>query len=135
MTNERKKSIIILVSTLTIGIILGILIPGFFYKVNHRQLHSGQPRHEPPGKREWFVGTINRIVMPDSAQSRQIRPITAWAATEIDSIEQRANAQMGNVLDSVKSQLKPILTPGQWERLDKFDAEAKGRWNGRRRHR
>ncbi len=38
---------------------------------------------------------------------------------------------MSNVLDSVKSQLRPIITAEQQKRLDHFDANVKKKWKGR----
>jgi hypothetical protein len=131
MTSERRKSIIILIITLVIGILLGLLVPGFFHKLSDRGFHGDRSRAH---KRDWFIGTINHILQPDSTQAKQIKPITTWAAKRIDFIESSANEQMANVLDSVKIKLKPILTTDQQKRLDAFDTKAKGNWNNGRRH-
>jgi hypothetical protein len=76
------------------------------------------------------VGTINRIVEPDSLQAGQIKPITEWAVLQIDSIEHSANEQMSDILDSVKSQLRPIITETQMSRLEEFDRKARESWRG-----
>ena len=136
MTSERRKSVIILIATLLLGLVLGLLVPAVFHKIYIRnrintQVDNAGPLH----KKEWFVGTIHRIVQPDSMQAEKIKPITEWAATQIDSIEYSANQHMSAVLDSVKIQLKPILTDEQQSRLDEFDARAKGNWNREGRHR
>jgi hypothetical protein len=137
MTSERKKSIIILVVTLLAGILLGLLIPGFIHKWGRRG-DSGNRVHEPgyDHKKEWFVGTMNRILQPDSLQARKIQPVTEWAAIEIDSLQSAANQKMTDILDSVRNQLKPILTPDQQTRLDNFDAHARKSWTrgNKRRH-
>ncbi|MEO8471590.1 MAG: hypothetical protein ABI477_05330 [Chryseolinea sp.] len=136
MTSERRKSIIVLASTLVLGVLLGLLVPGVFFKLSDRGAHGGRGRgdHDAPQKKEWFVGMINHVIRPDSLQSKRIKPITEWAATRIDSIEQHANGQMASVLDSVKNQLKPIVTADQQKRLDEFDTRAKGNWNRGRHH-
>jgi hypothetical protein len=37
---------------------------------------------------------------------------------------------MSDVLDSVKSELKPLLNDEQWKRLEEFDTKAKSNWRG-----
>ncbi|HTJ53018.1 MAG TPA: hypothetical protein VL443_26370 [Cyclobacteriaceae bacterium] len=136
MTSERRKSILILSATLLVGIVLGLLVPGFFYKLG-RHDHGGHGRRgDGPmeHKKDWFVSTIYRVAQPDSAQAKQIKPITHWAAQEIERIETTANHEMSVVLDSVKIQLKPILTDEQRKRLEEFESNAKSHWKGRRGH-
>lgn len=129
MTSERRKSIFILCTTLVVGILLGLLIPGLFHKLGNRPKYSNRDHGpEPKNKREWFAGTLNKIIQPDSTQSKRINPIIQWAASEIDSVEHSANKQMSTILDSVKIQLKPILTDEQQTRLNSFDANAKKTW-------
>lgn len=132
MTSERKKSILILSMTLVAGILLGLLIPGLFHKLGNRPKYGNRDRGpEPKNKHEWFAGTLNRIIQPDSAQSKKIKPILQWAASEIDSAESTANKQMSTILDSVKIQIRPILTEEQLMRFNNFDANAKKTWNRR----
>ncbi|CAN5488809.1 hypothetical protein BH10BAC4_BH10BAC4_25060 [soil metagenome] len=133
MTTERIKSIGILISTLIIGVLLGLLIPGFYHKYNggHGQSRQEMAGHRPGGKGDWFANTLNKIVEPDSLQREKIKPVTSWAASRMDSIEQNAHRQAGQVLDSVRTQLRPIITDEQWNRLEKFDQQAKTNWHGR----
>ena len=86
MTSERRKSILILVATLVVGILIGLLVPGFFHKYRggNERARSGRD-HGPDHKREWFAGTIYRVVKPDSAQAKQIKPIAEWASQQIES--------------------------------------------------
>ena len=135
MTNERKKAILTLIATLIIGILLGMLLPGLFHKIKARNYDGRKGgRSGMEHKREWFTGTIYRIVQPDSAQAKQIEPITRWAAGQIDSIEASSNRGLAAVMDSVKIKLKPIVTNEQLKRLDEFDAKAKGRWHSGGKH-
>lgn len=131
MTSERRKSMLILATTLIVGILIGLLVPGFFHKYRGgSERGRGSREHESGPKKEWFAGTIYRIVKPDSAQAKQIKPIAEWASHQIEAIEVSSNSQMSAVLDSVRAQLKPILNEEQQKRLDDFDAKAKGRWRG-----
>jgi hypothetical protein len=135
MTSERRKSILILVGTLIIGITVGVLAQGLFNKVKRRgrqNVEQGDSRGHDR-KSNWFAETITRIVKPDRTQSKKIKGITEHAAAQIDSIESQANVRMSIVLDSVKIQLKPILNDNQWKQLQDFDAKAKSKWHGRRR--
>lgn len=127
MTSERRKSILILCATLIVGILIGLLVPGLFHKYEGRK-HGRDMGNER--KKEWFASTIYRVVKPDSAQAKQIKPIAEWASQQLEAIEVSSNAQMSAVLDSVKSQLKPILTEEQQQRLIDFHAKAQGRWKG-----
>ena len=134
MTSERRKSILILCATLIVGILVGLLVPGFFHKYERRPHGRGGHDISNERKKEWFASTIYKIVKPDSAQARQIKPITDWASQQIEAIEVFSNSQMSAVLDSVKTQLKPMLTEEQQQRLVEFHQKAQGRWreNGKR---
>jgi hypothetical protein len=130
MTSERRKSILILCATLIVGILIGLLVPGFFHKYEGRKHGRGGRDISNEHKKEWFASTIYKIVKPDSAQAKQIKPITDWASQQIEAIEISSNSQMSAVLDSVKVQLKPILTEEQQQRLVEFHEKANGRWKG-----
>lgn len=131
MTSERRKSILILSATLIVGILIGLLVPGFFHKYQGGRQHGRGGRDVGnERKKEWFASTIYRVVKPDSAQAKQIKPITEWASQQIEAIEVSSNSQMSAVLDSVKVQLKPILTEEQQQRLVEFHEKADGRWKG-----
>lgn len=129
MTSERRKSILILCATLIVGILVGLLVPGFFHKYEGRHGRGGRDMGNER-KKEWFASTIYKIVKPDSAQIKQIKPITDWASQQIEAIEISSNSQMSAVLDSVKVKLKPILTEEQQKRLTEFHEKANGRWKG-----
>ncbi len=130
MTSERRKSILILCATLIVGILIGLLVPGLFHKYEGRKHGRVGRDMGNERKKEWFASTIYRVVKPDSAQAKQIKPIAEWASQQLEAIEVSSNSQMSAVLDSVKVQLKPILTGEQQQRLIDFHAKAQGRWKG-----
>jgi hypothetical protein len=135
MNSERKKAVLMLSGTLIIGILIGTLADALVEKAWHSDHHRGGGRGMGSGnKKEWFTGTIYRIIEPDSAQVKQIKPITLWASQQIDSLEISSNEKLASVLDSVKKQLKPIISAEQFKRLDEFDSKARGHWRsgGRR---
>jgi len=82
-------------------------------------------------KRDWLTHAIVRIVKPDSAQMKDIRPLTAEAAASIGELEQTSNERMSSIMDSLKLKLKPILTDEQNQRLEDFSKKARQRWRGR----
>lgn len=131
MTSERKKAIATLSATLIVGILIGILVPGFVGRFREHSRHSivenGRDRNGDE-KKTWFAHTIYKIVQPDSAQLQKIKPITTWASQRVAQIENTSNQELSKVMDSVKIQLKPILTPEQLNRLDSFSERAKGHW-------
>ena len=131
MTSERRKSILILCATLIVGILIGLLVPGFFHKYQGGRQHGRGGRDiSNDRKKEWFESTIYRVVKPDSVQAKQIKPIADWASQQIEAVENSSNSQMSAILDSVKVQLKPILTEEQQQRLVEFHKKANGRWKG-----
>ena len=89
MTTERIKSIGILIATLIIGIFLGLLIPGFYYKATgeHRQNREPNSALKPERKADWFVQKLNEIVEPDSLQKEKIKPLFSWAGSRLDSVD------------------------------------------------
>jgi len=131
MNKERRNAVLALSATLIVGILIGLLGPGFFHKYN-RGGHGrgGRDRGLEHNRPERFVGVIYKVVKPDSAQAKQIKPIAAWASQKIKEVEKGSNDQLISIMDSVRSQLKPILTEEQLKRLDEFDARARGRWRG-----
>ncbi len=131
MTSERKKAIATLSATLIVGIIIGILVPGFVGKFREGGRHTMGEHGRGRGgedKKDWFAHTIYKIVQPDSAQAQKIKPITTWASEQVEQIENTSNQGLIKVMDSVKVQLKPIITSEQLQRLDGFSERAKGHW-------
>ena len=107
MTTDRKKALLFLSLTLIIGILIGSLIPAFYGKFRHRgakDMRSGRDNkmERPEGnKREWLTRKIIQIVKPDSAQVKEIRPITMQAATQIGELEKNSNEKMIVIMASV----------------------------------
>ena len=135
MTTDRKKAILYLSITLIIGIFIGSLIPAFYGRFRHREgkdmrdgkeMHGGRDR-QFGNKQEWLTKTIIRIVQPDSAQAKEIRPLTARAATQLGELEKGSNERMSAIMDSLKSKLRPILNDEQNKRLEEFSSKARQR--------
>lgn len=136
MTSDRRKSIFFLSLTLIIGILIGSLVPGLFGRMRHREGKEMQGREGRPGrearpgrdKKEWLTSKIIQIVKPDSAQVKEIRPITRATANQIGELEKGSNERMIQIMDSLKIKLRPILSEEQNKRLEDFSAKARQRW-------
>ncbi len=131
MTSERKKAIATLSATLIVGILIGVLVPGFVGRFREGGRHPMDERGRGRGgddKKAWFAHTIYKIVEPDSAQAQKIKPITEWASQQVALVENTSNQQLIKIMDSVKVQLKPIITEEQLKRLNGFSEKAKGHW-------
>ena len=133
MTTDRKKAILFLSLTFIIGILIGSLIPAFYGRFRHRdarEMHGRDNKMERPegNKREWLTRKIIQIVKPDSAQVKEIRPITMQAATQIGELEKNSNEKMIVIMDSLKLKLQPVLTAEQNQRLEDFSSKARQRW-------
>lgn len=144
MTADRKKAIFFLSLTLIVGIFIGALIPAFFGRFRHhdpREMRGGRDggrggkmeRPEKGGrpdapKHEWLTPVVMRVVKPDSDQVKKIRPLTEKAAARIKELETESNGKMIVIMDSLKLQLRPILTEDQNKKLEDFSSRARKRW-------
>lgn len=117
MTTERKKAIITIVSTLIIGILIGLLASGLV----HRQ-RGGARRASgwKQGGRDRFIERINDVVHATPEQATQIRPLIVETSARIDSLQSQTDRQVRNVLDSLEVRLSPILSADQVASLKEF---------------
>jgi hypothetical protein len=108
----RKRYIIMFVSTLIIGIVIGTLASYFFFgKKNSRLIVE-------PSK-EYFREKAMRLIRPDEAQIKQFESALTKFSDKAYNIEKENNVKMYNTLDSLYLELKPALTPEQTERFEK----------------
>ena len=136
MTTDRKKAILYLSITFIIGVFIGSLIPAFYGRFRHRdgkdvhdgkEMRGGRDNKQFGNKQEWLTKTIIRIVKPDSAQVKEIRPLTAQAAAQLGELEKGSNERMSGIMDSLKSKLRPILNDEQNKNLEEFSSKASQR--------
>ena len=69
-------------------------------------------------KPEGFVNRIENIIEPDSIQQVVIRTILLNHHKRIRVVSEQYHVEMKALIDSLKNELKPILTPEQQERLN-----------------
>ncbi len=132
MTPERRKAILFLSVTLVIGILIGSMLPGFFFRMRHKewkergrnaQSHERQRQHG-------FERKIYEVTKADSNQRKAIQPILDETAAKIDALQQQSFANMSAVMDSMKLKLKPLLNEEQMKNLEDFSQRARARRRG-----
>ena len=114
MTTDRKKAALYLGVTLIAGMLLGALILGAFGRFRER----GRSSHE--GKKGGLSHFIERAVKPSAEQSAKIKPLAEKASARIEVLQGGCNAEIKTVLDSLRTQLQPILSKDQLEEFDEY---------------
>jgi hypothetical protein len=118
MTTERKRALLMIGSTLIIGILIGALAVGFWSNQTHRagKRNTGSRKDG----REIFMKKILSVVEADSAQAKLIRPYVNETMAKIDSIQVKTNREIFHLADSFELKLEPILTEEQMKKLKEF---------------
>ncbi len=118
MKKEIHTTPIILIMALFLTLIIVLLQSAAFVTFK-------APHHEPGRKKgvfaapsDLFTDRIFSIVQPDSAQSRQIRFFTNQTAERIKRLHHHSRQERRQIMDSLRQQLKPILTDDQFKRLE-----------------
>jgi hypothetical protein len=132
MTTERTRAVLALMLTFTIGIVIGIFIPGLVRKARFAEFDGRVREHElprikpPSGDR--FERAIFRIIDPDSIQEEKIKSSSLIhnTTTRIASIHRNANNDIKLAMDSLITNLvsfKGLLREDQQKRLEEFEKQ------------
>ena len=109
--NSRPRSLLILGSTLLVGMVLGALLHAALFDKRVKRVH-GMATEE--GFVESFMGTIR----PESGeQEAAIQEILVRAAQEVSVSISRNREVVGARLDAMSQELEPLLTQEQAQRL------------------
>lgn len=107
----QTKTVLIIVATLIVGIIVGALGSGF---VIHRfARHMADVRH-----REMFVERMVEVIDPAPEQEEAIREILTRHAEMFAELSDSFHRETSALFDSLRSELDPVLTQEQKERLE-----------------
>jgi hypothetical protein len=107
----QTKTVLIIVATLVVGIIIGALGSGF---VIHRfARHVADARH-----REIFVEKMVGVIAPAPEQEEAIRDILTRHAEQFAELSDDFHRETSALFDSLRSELDPVLTQEQKERLE-----------------
>jgi len=104
------KSTIIIITVLLLGILLGSLSVRFFI---HQRISDFQGMHKKAG----FVHFMERVIDPDKAQAEEVRKILQTHFDHFSQLGERHRREVKALMDSLKTELEPYLTPDQLERL------------------
>ncbi len=124
--SPRTKSILLLLTTLVIGLLLGALINGYFVRQRLDRLGSLMTR-------DGYSSRLVEVVNPTSEEQRQaLRSVLEGAAPRAIQIMRQSREDMRALNDSVKSELEEILSQEQMARLEEhLRFRRRGPWRGR----
>jgi len=106
----KSKVTFIIVITLVLGIVIGFMLNRVY---SQRRVRNILSRRSP----EFFVTFYERILEPDTKQSKMIREILDTHAKQVSDIRENFQVELQSLFESMKAQIDPILTPEQKERL------------------
>jgi len=109
--NVRIKTSIIILITLLIGVVTGVLIDRTIMRNQFQQKFAGMRR--PQG----MILMLERIIKPDESQYQELREILKRYSQKLHQIGEMSRLEMNTVMDSLKTELDPILTDEQKDRL------------------
>lgn len=104
------KSSVILLTTLFLGIVLGLVSQGSFQRLRERQVTAIR---RPPG----FVAHMEDVIAPTATQDSVVRPVLERTAEANQRIIETARAALRQSIDAMQRELTPVLTAEQRERL------------------
>ena len=107
------KSAAILVATLALGVVLGMVGQGLLMRDRSRRVAE---LRTAPG----FESLIEEVIQPRAEQEESIRVILEASARRYDSLVGSTRVGLGQVLDSMKLKLAPLLDERQRERLSRM---------------
>ncbi len=122
--NTKTKSILAILATLLIGIAIGAIASG---TLRHRKME----RIERMSPQERFLKTMDEIIKPDEQQREAIQQVLKRESEQMAGIRERYQGEVIAVMDSVKKELRSILTPEQSQRLEEHFGKFEKRRNER----
>jgi hypothetical protein len=119
--NSKIKITSILILTLIIGMVLGAAIHGSYMK--NRFKRSVSRMRTPDG----FVKRYEKIIEPNDSQKEVVEKILLKTYDKLQQLFRPPTTQFENIMDSLRWELKPILTVEQNEKLTHYFEEARKR--------
>ncbi|MBS1680658.1 MAG: hypothetical protein JST48_03015 [Bacteroidetes bacterium] len=120
MTPERKKTIAIVIGTFLIGVLIGVLGTGLLARQHYNKEKIPHDKEIRVSSRQKLLKKILNKIHADSIQEKTIRPIIEKTLDDIDSIQTRSRREGIAAIDSMETQLKPMLNQDQIDRLKKI---------------
>jgi len=111
--NVRFKTTLILLATLLIGVIIGAAGTRAYLRTKWKQRAS----MSKVGLRDGFIAFNERILQPEDSQRDTLRQILDKYFEKFNAVSQGHRMEMRALIDSMNSEMDPILTEEQRERL------------------
>lgn len=112
--NVRTKTSLIILITFVIGLLLGILLDRTLMRYDF-QKRIAQFRH--PGG---FIHMLERAIEPEAAQRDTLEKILAKYSERFFETATQSRTEMAAIMDSLRSELEPILTEEQKARIEQM---------------
>jgi hypothetical protein len=111
--SPRTKSIALLVATLLLGVVVGALLNAWWA---HERFERIRRLRTPGG----FEQIVTRTVQPTSPKQRQeIEAVVGRTAQRLDSLRTRHWREVRRLVDTMRTDLEPVLTEEQLSALDR----------------
>lgn len=110
--NIKLKMTFIIIIILAFGIITGAMLNR---AISQNRIRSILSKRRP----EVFVPVYEKILEPDTAQSKLVRDILNKHAKRISKIHENFRKELESSFESMKAELDPILTPEQKKQLER----------------
>ena len=117
----ETKTTIIIIAVLLIGIIIGFFGSGTYLRFQHHR------RFERIREEGGLVALMGHIIQPDPDQEEEIYQILLDNTKKVREISEQHHLMLLKNLDSLKTELSPLLNPDQLERFNRFIEGAKKR--------
>lgn len=109
--SPRTKSILLLVSTLLLGMVLGAVVNAWLATERFERIRD---LRRPGG----MIQHLERIVEPTSPEQRaQIRAVFDATSAEVQALRDEHRRELRAVMDSMTVRLEPVLTDEQMSTL------------------
>lgn len=112
MMTTKSKSTIIILSTLLLGMVIGLLLGG---AIRHRK--NADFAQMPRGER--FHHSMERIIRPTEKQKEAMDAILKTRYSQIGDLREKFEEEIFTVYDSLKNDMDALLTDEQRQRLEK----------------
>ncbi|MBU1706986.1 hypothetical protein KKB28_03625 [bacterium] len=127
--NLQVKPALIIIGTLLIGIVLGALMSGTLADRRHRKIGEMM-------RPNMFSERLIEVIEPLEPDQREaITAIVEETATRVQNLTRETRFEMHAVMDSMFSELRPLLTDEQSLRLERHLGDARARIERMESHR
>ena len=115
--NVSRTAAVALLATLITGMVIGVLGVG---ALGRHLMRLDPPRYRPPAPAGAFQEHMLRVIEPkDSIQEAKVRVVLERAADRNRALIQRLNVSLRASVDSMRTEIAPLLTADQRERLER----------------